>query len=113
MSCVPIVAVRQLKLLRPGSHRQSQPHRDRLCSAESRTLYYSFDILIHEGRSLIQLPLSERRAFGRGKKHSSPGGFQDLPVLRIALAAVGALSASASHFRHRHADIVVIICCIS
>jgi ATP-dependent DNA ligase len=31
-------------------------------SAESRILYYAFDILVHEGRSLIQLPLSERRA---------------------------------------------------
>jgi ATP-dependent DNA ligase len=31
-------------------------------SAESRIVYYAFDILIHEQRSLIQLPLSERRA---------------------------------------------------
>jgi DNA ligase D-like protein (predicted ligase) len=31
-------------------------------SAESHILYYAFDILIHEGRNLIELPLSERRA---------------------------------------------------
>jgi DNA ligase D-like protein (predicted ligase) len=30
-------------------------------SAESRIHYYAFDILIHEGRRLIELPLSERR----------------------------------------------------
>ena len=31
-------------------------------SAESRILYYAFDILIHKGRDLTELPLSERRA---------------------------------------------------
>jgi ATP-dependent DNA ligase len=31
-------------------------------SAESRIHYYAFDILIHEGRRLTELPLSERRA---------------------------------------------------
>ncbi len=31
-------------------------------SAESRILYYAFDILIHGGRNLIELPLSERRS---------------------------------------------------
>src|ERR1700722_9843413 len=31
-------------------------------SAESRILYYAFDILIHKGRDLTKLPLSERRA---------------------------------------------------
>ena len=31
-------------------------------SAESRIIYYAFDILIHEGRQLTELPLSERRA---------------------------------------------------
>ena len=31
-------------------------------SAESRIMYYAFDILIHEGRLLTGLPLSERRA---------------------------------------------------
>ena len=31
-------------------------------SAESRILYYAFDILIHKGRRLTELPLSERRA---------------------------------------------------
>jgi ATP-dependent DNA ligase len=31
-------------------------------SAESRILYYAFDILIHQGRNLVELPLSERRA---------------------------------------------------
>jgi DNA ligase D-like protein (predicted ligase) len=31
-------------------------------SAESRILYYAFDILIHKGRLLTGLPLSERRA---------------------------------------------------
>jgi ATP-dependent DNA ligase len=31
-------------------------------SAESRILYYAFDILIHRGRDLTKLPLSERRA---------------------------------------------------
>ena len=31
-------------------------------SAESRIVYYAFDILIHEQRNLTQLPLSERRA---------------------------------------------------
>jgi ATP-dependent DNA ligase len=31
-------------------------------SAESRIIYYAFDILIHEGRRLTELPLSERRA---------------------------------------------------
>jgi ATP-dependent DNA ligase len=43
-------------------------------SAESRIIYYAFDILVHEGRHLTELPLSERRAilssvvgFYRGK----------------------------------------------
>jgi ATP-dependent DNA ligase len=31
-------------------------------SAESRIIYYAFDILIHKQRNLIELPLSERRA---------------------------------------------------
>lgn len=31
-------------------------------SAESRVVYYAFDILIHEQRNLTQLPLLERRA---------------------------------------------------
>jgi bifunctional non-homologous end joining protein LigD len=31
-------------------------------SAESRIVYYAFDILIHKQRNLIELPLSERRA---------------------------------------------------
>jgi ATP-dependent DNA ligase len=31
-------------------------------SAESRILYYAFDILIHRQRNLMELPLSERRA---------------------------------------------------
>jgi DNA ligase D-like protein (predicted ligase) len=31
-------------------------------SAESRIVYYAFDILIHEGLCLTELPLSERRA---------------------------------------------------
>jgi DNA ligase D-like protein (predicted ligase) len=31
-------------------------------AAESRIVYFAFDILISEGRSLVQLPLSERRA---------------------------------------------------
>jgi DNA ligase D-like protein (predicted ligase) len=31
-------------------------------SAESRIVYYAFDILIHEGLRLTELPLSERRA---------------------------------------------------
>jgi ATP-dependent DNA ligase len=31
-------------------------------SAESRIVYFAFDILISEGRGLMQLPLSERRA---------------------------------------------------
>jgi hypothetical protein len=31
-------------------------------SAESRIHYYAFDILIHKGRRLTELPLSERRA---------------------------------------------------
>ena len=31
-------------------------------SAESRILYYAFDILIHQGQRLTELPLSERRA---------------------------------------------------
>ena len=31
-------------------------------SAESRIVYYAFDILIHKQRNLTQLPLSERRA---------------------------------------------------
>ena len=31
-------------------------------SAESRIIYYAFDILVHEGRNLTELPLSERRA---------------------------------------------------
>src|SRR5580704_16128346 len=31
-------------------------------SAESRILYYAFDILIHKGHDLTKLPLSERRA---------------------------------------------------
>ena len=31
-------------------------------SAESRILYYAFDILVHKQRNLIELPLSERRA---------------------------------------------------
>jgi ATP-dependent DNA ligase len=31
-------------------------------SAESRIVYYAFDILIHRRRTLIELPLSERRA---------------------------------------------------
>jgi ATP-dependent DNA ligase len=31
-------------------------------SAESRIIYYAFDILIHRRRTLIELPLSERRA---------------------------------------------------
>ena len=112
MSCVPIVAVRQLKIL------------DREPSKSSRTATG----FAPPNRALSTIPSTSypRRtqphtasavrapSLGRGKKHSSPGGFQDLPVLRIALAAVGALSASASHFlRHRHADIVVIICCIS
>jgi hypothetical protein len=35
-------------------------------SAESRIVYYAFDILIHERRNLIQLPLSERRAILSG-----------------------------------------------
>jgi ATP-dependent DNA ligase len=30
-------------------------------SAESRIHYYAFDILIHKGRRLTELPLSERR----------------------------------------------------
>jgi ATP-dependent DNA ligase len=35
-------------------------------SAESRILYYAFDILVHKGRNLIELPLSERRAILSG-----------------------------------------------
>jgi ATP-dependent DNA ligase len=35
-------------------------------SAESRIVYYAFDILIHERRNLTQLPLSERRAILSG-----------------------------------------------
>ena len=31
-------------------------------SAESRIVYYAFDILIHKQRNLTELPLSERRA---------------------------------------------------
>jgi DNA ligase D-like protein (predicted ligase) len=31
-------------------------------SAESRIVYYAFDILVHEGRRLTELPLLERRA---------------------------------------------------
>jgi ATP-dependent DNA ligase len=31
-------------------------------SAEWRIVYYAFDILIHKGRRLTELPLSERRA---------------------------------------------------
>jgi ATP-dependent DNA ligase len=31
-------------------------------SAESRIVYYAFDILVHEGRRLTESPLSERRA---------------------------------------------------
>jgi bifunctional non-homologous end joining protein LigD len=31
-------------------------------SAESRIIYYAFDILIHKQRNLTELPLSERRA---------------------------------------------------
>jgi ATP-dependent DNA ligase len=31
-------------------------------SAESRVIYYAFDILVHKGRDLTDLPLSERRA---------------------------------------------------
>jgi ATP-dependent DNA ligase len=31
-------------------------------SAESRIVYYAFDILVHRQRNLIELPLSERRA---------------------------------------------------
>jgi ATP-dependent DNA ligase len=31
-------------------------------SAESRIHYYAFDILVHQGRRLTELPLSERRA---------------------------------------------------
>jgi ATP-dependent DNA ligase len=31
-------------------------------SAESRIIYYAFDILVHKGRDLTELPLSERRA---------------------------------------------------
>ena len=31
-------------------------------SAESRIFYYAFDILIHQGQRLTELPLSERRA---------------------------------------------------
>ena len=31
-------------------------------SAESRILYYAFDLLIHQGQRLTELPLSERRA---------------------------------------------------
>ena len=31
-------------------------------SAESRIIYYAFDVLVHKGRRLTQLPLSERRA---------------------------------------------------
>jgi len=31
-------------------------------SAESRILYYAFDILVYKGRNLTELPLSERRA---------------------------------------------------
>jgi DNA ligase D-like protein (predicted ligase) len=31
-------------------------------SAESRVMYYAFDILLHKGRDLTGLPLSERRA---------------------------------------------------
>ena len=34
-------------------------------SAESRIVYYAFDILVHEGRRLMELPLSERRAILR------------------------------------------------
>jgi DNA ligase D-like protein (predicted ligase) len=33
-----------------------------LRSAESRIVYYAFDILVHRQRNLIELPLSERRA---------------------------------------------------
>jgi ATP-dependent DNA ligase len=31
-------------------------------SAESRIMYYAFDVLVHEGRRLTELPLAERRA---------------------------------------------------
>jgi DNA ligase D-like protein (predicted ligase) len=30
-------------------------------SAESRSMYYAFDVLVHEGRRLTELPLAERR----------------------------------------------------
>ncbi len=33
-----------------------------LRSAQSRMIYYAFDILMHEGRRLTELPLLERRA---------------------------------------------------
>jgi ATP-dependent DNA ligase len=32
-------------------------------SAESRIHYYAFDILVHEGRRLIELPLSVHRKY--------------------------------------------------
>ena len=31
-------------------------------SAESHITYYAFDVLMHKGRDLTQVPLSERRA---------------------------------------------------
>jgi ATP-dependent DNA ligase len=37
-------------------------------SAESRIIYYAFDIFVHKNRSLTELPLSERRVtMGRGQ----------------------------------------------
>jgi ATP-dependent DNA ligase len=37
-------------------------------SAESRIIYYAFDILVHKNRSLTELPLLERRVtMGRGQ----------------------------------------------
>jgi DNA ligase D-like protein (predicted ligase) len=54
-------------------------------SAESRIVYYAFDILVHEGRRLTGLPLLERRAILRSVVE---------PGEHVALSQVSDLSAA-------------------
>jgi DNA ligase D-like protein (predicted ligase) len=56
-------------------------------SAESRIHYYAFDILIHEGRRITELPLSERRKILSGViepgEHVALSQMSDLPAAEM------------------------------
>ena len=62
-------------------------------SAESRIHYYAFDILVHQGRRLTELPLSERRAIL--STVIEPGE-------HVALSSVGSIGSGDAEIRQSH-----------